>query len=326
MSRLGSQRGAEVACRLALGVDIGGTKILTALVDEQATVLASWRTPTPAAAGGAAVLKSVEDAIAGALAELAPEQRERLVGIGISAAGQVDADVGAIAYASPNIPGWTGTRVREALSPRFELPVIVDNDANAAAYGEWWAGGGKALDSMVMITVGTGIGGGIVLNGRVLRGGRWRGGEIGHMVIDADGVRCNCGQRGCLEMYASGTAIGRMAREARPGWTPSGPEVFAAAAAGDAVAQGVLERAASYLAAGIVSLSSVLDPDGFLLGGGVSEQPAFLPLVRAALARDEVSGARGFDGQCVQLATLGAEAGAVGAAGLVLAGSSEPRP
>jgi glucokinase len=163
-----------------------------------------------------------------------------------------------------------------------------------------------------MVTVGTGVGGGVVLGGQVLRGGRWRGGEIGHMVIDASGPRCNCGQPGCLEVFASGTAIARMAREARPGWQPTAPEVFAAAEHGDETAEAVLVSAARYLALGLVSLSSLLDADCYLLGGGVATQPSFLPRLRAALADPAVSGERGFDPSLVRLAALGEAAGAVG--------------
>jgi glucokinase len=304
---------------LALGIDIGGTKVLMALVDAQGQVRREWRRPTEASRGGEAVMADVLAGVESALASLAPEERAQVAGLGVSAAGQVDWKRGRIAYASPNIPGWTGTDVRTALHGRFSLPVTVDNDANAAAYGEWWAGAGKACGDMVMITVGTGVGGGVVLGGQVLRGGRWRGGEIGHMVIDASGPRCNCGQPGCLEVFASGTAIARMAAEARPGWQPTGPEVFAAAEGGDAVAEAVLTRAARYLALGLVSLSSLLDADCYLLGGGVATQPSFLPRLRAALADPAVSGERGFDASLVRLAGLGEAAGAVGAAGELLA-------
>lgn len=298
---------------LALGADIGGTKILTALVDDAGRMVRSWRTPTDAARGGEAVMATLETAIAQALAEVNAE----IVGIGVSAAGQVDHDRGRIAYASPNIPGWSGMPVGDRLESRFARPIVVDNDGNAAAFGEWWAGGERRPESLVMVTVGTGIGGGIVQQGRVLRGAHWRGGEIGHMILVADGVRCNCGQPGCLEVYASGTAIARLAHEARPGWAPDGPAVFDAAAQGDAVAEAVLEQAARYLALGLVSLSSVLDPEAFLIGGGVASQPSYLPRVRRALADTAVCGTRPFDLSRLRPASLGEAAGAIGAAGEV---------
>lgn len=306
--------------QLALGVDIGGTKILIALVDERGHVLHTWRSPTLAERGGPAVMRDVEASIASALDDLSAVERQAVAGIGVCAAGQVDFEQGRIAYASPNIPGWTGTPVREILEARFGLPVTVDNDANAAAFGEWWAGAGRGCVDMVMVTVGTGVGGGIVQAGKVLRGGRWRGGEIGHMIINADGLRCNCGQPGCLEMFASGTAIARMASEARPGWMPSAPEVFAAAESGDETAEAVLVKSARYLAIGLVSLSSLLDTDCFLLGGGVATQPSFLPRVHQALEDPAISGERGFDVALVKLAALKENAGAVGAAGELFQG------
>jgi glucokinase len=303
---------------LALGVDIGGTKVLIALVDAEGRVRREWRQPTEASRGGPAVMADVVEGIGAAIAGLGADERQALVGIGVSAAGQVDWAAGRIAYASPNIPGWTGTEIRRVLAERFGLPVTVDNDANAAAFGEWWVGAGRASADMVMVTIGTGVGGGVVQGGRVLRGGRWRGGELGHMIVEASGVRCNCGQPGCLEVYASGTAIGRMAREARAGWAPTGPEVFAAAAAGDEVAEAVLARAARYLAIGLVSLASLLDADAYLLGGGVATQPSYMTRVKRALADPTVSGERGFDTELVRLAALGEAAGAVGAAGELL--------
>ena len=141
------------------------------------------------------------------------------------------------------------------------------------------------------------------------------------MVVQAEGEPCNCGQRGCLEMYASGTAIARLAREARPGWEGGARAVFAAAGAGDAAAAAVLRRSTRFLAAGLVSLANVLDPDRFLLGGGVASQPRYLDLVAEALRDPALVGARGFDPAIVGHAALGEAAGAVGAAGLAIAGA-----
>lgn len=299
----------------ALGVDVGGTKIVIARVDAEGGIEARWRFPTDAARGGSAVMAAIEEALAAALAE---SGTGRVAGIGISAAGQVDWRTGRIAYASPNIPGWSGTPVKERLEARFGLDVTVDNDANAAAYGEAWAGAGRGIRDLAMVTIGTGLGGGLIAGGTLVRGGRFKGGEVGHMVIQADGVLCNCGQRGCWEAYASGTAIARLAREAGLAGAPAAPEVFARAEAGDAAARDVLSRAVRYLAQGLVSLSNVLDPDAFVLGGGVASQALLLPLLREALADPAVAGARGFDLTLVRLAALGNDAGAVGAAGQVL--------
>jgi glucokinase len=163
------------------------------------------------------------------------------------------------------------------------------------------------------------VGGGLVLDGKVWRGGRFRGGELGHIIVQAEGVACNCGQTGCLEAYASGTAIARLAREARPGWNADARMVFAAADAGDPAALKVLQHSARFLAAGVVSLTSLLDPDRFVIGGGVATQPRYLRLVREALADPQVAGQRPFDPERLQPAALGEAAGAVGAAGMFLA-------
>lgn len=304
--------------RFALGLDLGGTKILAALVDAEGHAVRTWRVATPAAAGGAAVLAALGAAAEAALESLEPAQRAGLQGVGVSAAGQIDPTTGTVLYASPNLPGWTGTAVAAALSARLGLPVRCDNDGNAAAFGEWWAGAGRGCRSLVAITLGTGVGGGLILDGQVWRGGRFRGGELGHMIVQAEGAPCNCGQAGCLEVYASGTAIARLAREARPGWEPDGRAVFAAADQGDEVALAVLRRSARFLAAGIVSLTSLLDPDRFVLGGGVAGQPRYLALVREALADPALAGQRPFDQARLDLAWLGEAAGAVGAAGLFL--------
>lgn len=299
----------------ALGIDVGGTKILTALVDETGRVLREWRTPTPAARGGPAVLAALGDALEAALAEVG---REQVVGVGVSAAGQIDVATGVVTYASPNLPGWTGTPVGRTLRDRLGLPVTVENDGNAAAYGEWWAGAGRGAGSLVVLTVGTGVGGGVLLDGRLRHGGRWRAGELGHLIVQAEGVRCNCGQTGCLEVYASGTAIARLAREARPGWDADAPAVFAAAEAGDALALAVLRRSTRFLAAGLVSIANLFDPERILIGGGVATQPRYLGLVLDALADPLVVGTRGFDTGGLALASLREAAGAVGAAGLAL--------
>lgn len=303
---------------LAVGLDVGGTKILATLLDEARQVHGEWRLPTPARAGAAQVVDALVLAGEQVLGSLPPEARSRVVGVGVSAAGQIDTSTGTVAYASPNIAGWTGTPVGPLLGERLGLPVIVENDANAAAYGEFRLGAGQGCASLAAVTVGTGVGGGLVLDGCIWRGGRWRGGELGHMVIQAEGVRCNCGQTGCLEAYASGTAIARLAAQAVPGFDGTAREVFAAAAGGDPAMAAVLARSARFLAQGLVSLASLVDPDLFVLGGGVATQPSYLGLVLAALADPAVSGERPVEAERVRLAVLGERAGAVGAACLAL--------
>lgn len=294
----------------ALALDLGGTKILAAWVDPAGRLLAQWRRPTPAVAGGEAVMQALVETTRDALAELSEAERATVVGVGVSAAGQIDPGAGRVTYASPNLPGWTGMPVAERLRAACGLPVAVENDANAAALGEAWVGAGRGWGSLVMVTVGTGVGGGVVLGGGLWRGSRHRGGEIGHSVVEASGLLCNCGQRGCLEVYASGTAI------AREAGTADGHAAFAAAEAGDARARAAIAGAARKLATGLVSLSSVLDPEGFVLGGGVMNQPRFEAALREALSDPTVVGARGFELAWLRKAALGDAAGAVGAARL----------
>jgi glucokinase len=310
---------------LALGLDVGGTKILALLSDECGRVQGRYRLDTPARAGALAVVEALAEAAHHVLEGLPVAQRSALVGVGVSAAGQIDVTRGVVAYASPNIAGWTGAAVGPELSRLLDLPVCVENDANAAAYGEWVCGAGRGARSLVMLTLGTGVGGGVVLDGALLHGRNWRGAEVGHMVLFGDGVRCNCGQTGCLEAYASGSAIARLAREARAGFQGDSRAVFAAAAAGDEVMQGVVAHSARCLAQGLVSLSSLIDAERYLIGGGVASQPGYLEMVRRALQDPLVSGQRGFSPDDLQLAGLGEDAGAVGAALLALHSFSPSR-
>ncbi|MEB3221603.1 MAG: ROK family protein [Candidatus Sericytochromatia bacterium] len=303
---------------LALGLDVGGTKILASLLDGAGVSRGEWRLSTPASAGADAVLEALAAAALGALSELTQEERRRVVGVGVSAAGQIDVEAGVVAYASPNIAGWTGSPVGPWLADRLALPVVVENDANAAAYGEHRLGVGQGCRSLVAVTVGTGVGGGLVLDGRLWRGGRWRGGEVGHIVVQAEGVRCNCGQTGCLEVYASGTAIARLAAEAVPGFGGTAHDVFAAAGAGDPTMRAVLARSARFMAQGLVSIASLVDPDMFVLGGGVVSQPSYLGWLGDALRDPAVAGERGLSPDALRLAALGERAGALGAACLAL--------
>ncbi|MEB3284945.1 MAG: ROK family protein [Candidatus Sericytochromatia bacterium] len=303
---------------LALGLDVGGTKILACVSDAEGRVVARCRLDTPARAGAGAVLDALVAGAREAMGGLSVEDHRALVAVGVSAAGQIDVDNGVVAYASPNISGWTGTPVGPHLQAALGVPVFVENDANAAAFGEWACGAGRGAPSIVAITVGTGVGGGLILNHSIWRGRHWRGAEIGHMVLFGDGVRCNCGQTGCLEAYVSGTAIARLARETRPGFSGDARAVFAAAERGDVAMQEVLAFSARCLAQGLVSLSSLVDVDLYLLGGGVATRPGYLDLVRRALKDPQVSGERGFAPELLQEAALGEEAGVIGAAQIAL--------
>lgn len=308
--------------RLALGLDLGGTKVLAGLVDERGAVIRTWRFPTPAQAGGAAIMEALEAAAQQAIASLEPHDREAVLGIGVSSAGHIDHLTGEVAYCTPNLPGWSGMPIAANLRAAFaaELPdlvVVADNDGNAATFGEAWCGGGRGVSDLVMMTIGTGLGGGIMLDGRLVHGSRAGGAEIGHTILVPGGLPCNCGQNGCLESYVSGTALGRAA--ARAGhWEPAPNSVrlFQMAREGDALALGLIREMAEHLGTAIVTIINFLDPERILLGGGVGEQgDLFLPMVRDAVQARY--GERGWDPGRVRMAELGEKAGMIGAAGLV---------
>lgn len=260
-----------------IGIDVGGTKVLGGVVNSSGEILVDARRDTPREGG---------QALTHAIAEVARELMGKYsVGsVGISAAGFVSSDRKTI-LATPNIAGWNGVDLDAQLTELIGVPVVIENDANAAAWGEAIFGAGRGHDNLLIVTVGTGIGGGIVLNGNLHRGGFGIAAEIGHMRVVPEGHLCGCGVRGCLEQYASGSALMRHAREAISA-TPelarnllslgngtvdglTGKHITEAAQAGDAVALAAFNTTAHYLGAGIASLSVILDPTRIVIGGGV---------------------------------------------------------
>ena len=307
---------------LTIGVDVGGTKCLGVVLTADGEVTAEHRVPTPREP------HEVIDAIAGVARELqagAPAATR----VGVGAPGLIDR-TGVLRFA-PNLGPAAEVPVRAGLLERLPgSTIVVENDANCAAWGEWVAGAARGVDDVLMITLGTGIGGGIILGGALFRGANGFAGEIGHVVVDPHGPHCPCGQRGCWERYASGSGLGWLAREAAvagqatrvvelAGGDPEsvrGEHVTRAAAEGDAQAQAVMERFAWWVALGLANLANVFDPSRFVLGGGLIEAGAlliepvsrqFLELVEAAAHRPPIE---------IVPATLGERAGAIGAADL----------
>ncbi len=311
----------------AVGVDVGGTKILTALVSGRGQVVQRHRVRTPQS-GPEAVVGAIVDSARAVLAGSGVSSSQ-VQGVGIGAPGPLDPTRG-IVFDPPNLPGWSEVPLAEMLSRQLRTRIQVENDANAAAVGEWWVGAGVGIRDLIYITVGTGIGGGIILGGSLIRGVSGTAGEIGHMTIDLDGPACLCGSRGCLEVLASGPAIARMAQEAiHAGRTtmiselavrsPDGVTaeiVTTAARAGDGLAQELLARAGSYLGVGVANLLNVLNPAMVVLGGGVSKagELLFEPLRRTAQQR---AFKRPAGAAAIAPAALGADAGVVGAAAVV---------
>ncbi len=324
---------------VTVGIDVGGTKILGLAVDGTGAVLAEAKAPTPrllppgssGGPGGDAVIETValvaERLIDALDAEAVPGATSAAVSaVGVGVPGMVD-DAGILRFA-PNLPGGEGLDVRGRLSKRLgNLSVVVDNDATCAVMGEWVYGAAAGATDAVVVTLGTGIGGGLVVNGRVARGALGFAGEIGHMVVDRSGPACPCGKRGCWERFASGSGLGRLAREAahagrlddvlrRAGGDPESvraEDVTTAAGAGDPAAQAVLEELGWWLALGLANLANILDPSVFVLGGGlVDALDLVIEPVRTAFD-DLVEGRRGRPEVMIRLAALGERAGAVGA-------------
>jgi glucokinase len=300
-----------------VGVDVGGTKCL-AVALEEGRIIDERRVPTPV--GEPAVL----DAVAGVVAEVAGATELRGVGIGMP--GFVDRS-GVLRFA-PNLPGVVDSPIRAELEARLGTPVRADNDATCAAWGERQLGAAQGYNDVILVTLGTGIGGGIVAGGALLRGANGFGGEIGHMVINTDGPPCPCGQRGCWERYASGSGLATIAQRAaaegraprvlaRAGGEPQmvrGEHVTVAAAEGDAGAQAILAELGWWVAQGLANLANVFDPEAFVLGGGLVEAgDLLLDPVRAAFA-ELLTGAAYRPGVAILPATLGEHAGAIGAA------------
>ena len=307
---------------LTVGVDVGGTKIAGGVVDEQGRVLEQLRVESPAQDP-----EAIEEAIAGLVARLSA--RHQVIAVGVGAAGYIDSARSKVLFA-PNI-AWRDLDLRGELEERIDLPVVVENDANSAAWGEFRFGAGADVDDQVMVTVGTGVGGGLVLDGRLFRGAFGVAGELGHLRIEPGGRLCGCGNRGCWEQYASGTAMVRAARAeaaegsmlARPlieraGSVEAidGPLITAAAQEGDPFAIEQLATLGRWLGEGIASLTAVLDPAAVVLGGGVAAAGDLLLLPTRAAFERELTGRGHRPVLEIRKASLGNTAGLIGAADL----------
>jgi glucokinase len=307
-----------------IGIDVGGTKVLGGVVDEGGQVLKAARRDTPRE-GGQALTQSIADVAKELMAEFTIDS------VGVSAAGFVSSDRKTM-LATPNIAGWNGVDLDSQLTQLIGLPVVIENDANAAAWGEAKFGAGRGKEHMLMLTVGTGIGGGIVVNGKLSRGAFGIAAEIGHIRVVPDGHLCGCGARGCFEQYASGNALLRHAREAisaspdiarnllsRGDGTIdglTGKAITEAAREGDSVALAAFNTTGQWLGAGIASLSVVLDPQCVVIGGGVIDAGDIL----LTPTRDALNRNMPFAGKHpypeIIAAELGNEAGLVGVADL----------
>ncbi|MFT4307142.1 MAG: ROK family glucokinase [Microbacterium sp.] len=306
----------------AVGIDIGGTKIAGAVVDADGVIVRRVRVATPGAVSG------IQHVVADMIAELA--DGEPAVA-GVAAAGFIDRDRSTV-YFAPNIP-WRDEPLRDHLQALTGIPVVVENDANAAGWAEYRFGAGEALGDVVMLTLGTGVGGAIVIDGRLLRGGHGIAAELGHLRLVPEGRSCGCGQRGCLEVYGSGRALQHeaeeIARDAPLGMGAAlravqqrndgavpGQEISRLVTAGDAGALEALRRVAAAVGTACGSIAAVLDPERFVIGGGVSQLGEVLlaPMREAFAAAMPAHGSRPVADFAV--ARLTNDAGVIGAADL----------
>ncbi len=284
---------------LYIGIDLGGTKISTALMDAQGTILARAGCETGVAEGQASVIERMVQTARQVAHEAGQADMRGIAAIGVGAPGPLDTKRG-ILTAPPNLPGWRNVPLAEIIEGQLGVPAYLENDANAAALAEFHYGAGVGCSNLIYVTVSTGIGGGLIMNGQLYGGTDGAAGEVGHVIILPDGPLCGCGNRGHLEALASGTAIARDARELMAKGVPTliselaggDPQavtaltVEIAAKQGDLEAQRIIDRAMEYLGMGMANLANILNPDMIVLGGGVTKmgEMLFAP-VRRAVAR-----------------------------------------
>lgn len=305
------------------GVDIGGTTVKLGLFDNLGNVLDKWEIPTRTENGGVNILPDIAESVRDKMAEKAIH-RDDVAGVGVGAPGPVDGD--GIIHKAVNL-GWGEMNLKKELSALLDgMRVEGGNDANVAALGEMWKGGGQGYRNLVAVTLGTGVGGGIIINGRIMTGATGSGGEIGHIhVEDHESEACGCGNYGCLEEYASATGITRLANRKlqasdkdsvlRQGEV-SAKTVFDAVKAGDALAVEIAEQFGEYLGKGLAVIAGVVNPEIFVIGGGVSKAGEVLfEYIRPAFDKTVFHGCKDTK---FALATLGNDAGIYGAAKMVL--------
>jgi glucokinase len=311
---------------LAIGVDIGGTKIAAGVVDEFGAVLDLELRPTPGTD-----VRATEDTISEVVATLMG--RHEIVAVGIGAAGWIGVDRATVLF-SPHL-AWRDEPLRAALAHRIPVPVVVENDANAAAWAEHRFGAGQGASVLICVTLGTGIGGGLVIGDQVYRGAYGVAAEYGHMTLVPDGRRCACGNRGCWEMYASGRALARDGRELADvsamaaarmielaDGVPTGitgPMVTQAAREGDEAALELFETMGRWLGRGLASLAAALDPEVIVIGGGLSDAGELLLRPAREAFRSSLTGRGHRPVARIEVASLGPQAGLVGAADLARA-------
>lgn len=304
------------------GVDIGGTTVKLGLFDTEGNLLDKWEIPTRTEESGSYILPDIAKDIQRKIEEK-QISKEMVVGVGVGAPGPIDNQ--GVVHRAVNL-GWGVFSIKDTLEEILKVPVMAGNDANVAALGEMWKGGGQGSSDLIVVTLGTGVGGGIIVDGKILTGATGAGGEIGHIhVEDNESETCGCGNVGCLEQYASATGVTRLANRkleesekesALRGGEISAKTVFDAVKAGDALAIEIAEEFGKYLGNCLAAIAGVVNPEAIVLGGGVSKAGEILiNYIKPYYEKNVFHGSRNVK---FSLATLGNDAGIYGAAKLVL--------
>ena len=310
-----------------IGIDLGGTNIVAGVVNEKYEIVAKAKTPTNRPRSAKEICLDMANMALEAVKKAGLKISD-IESVGVGAPGSVNSDTGVISFS--NNLDFHDAPIADYIREVIDLPVYVENDANAAAYGEFVAGSAKGTKDAVCITLGTGVGGGIIIGGKIYSGFNYAGAEIGHTVVEVDGPQCSCGRKGCFEVYSSATGLIRMTKEAldanpdskmhemMDGDHVSGRLAFNAMRAGDEAAKGVVDKYIKYLAAGIANTINIFQPEVLCIGGGVCNEGDALLIPLKALISKEIYTRNSDENTKIVIASLGNDAGIIGAAFLGL--------
>ena len=315
--------------KYSIGVDLGGTNIVSVILNYQGKIVSRLKVPTLADRGKEATIKRIIETIQENIVQSSVAPGD-IIGIGIGAPGPLDVKKGIINFA-PNLPGWRDVPLRKILEDEFNMKVVLENDANAAAWGERCFGASQGVNNLVCFTLGTGIGGGIIINGKIYHGNNYGAAELGHMTVNKDGPRCNCGNYGCLEAYSSATGIkNRIKNRIKEGMKSKFLDfdedklfeslrlksIFEAARKGDRLTKDIVEEAISYLGIAIANIINILNPEMVVLVGGITNEgnKLLIPLREEVKKRALYSNYKSLK---IVIGKLAGNAGVLGAAALL---------
>ncbi len=299
----------------AIGIDIGGTNIPASIIDENGTVIHTIDKKTMAEGGPDAVINRIVESITDLLKYFDGNIKDaKIIGVGLGAPGALDHQKGLV-IASPNLPKWKNVPLVEKIKQQVKMPIFIDNDANCAAIGEHWIGAASGTRNSILITLGTGVGGGIIINNKIYRGSHGTAGELGHITIIANGNKCACGNFGCLEAYASASATALRGKELLKRSDLTAYDIYKQAEQGDALSRDILIESGTYLGIGIATFANIFDPDMIIIGGGFAGAEKYLipAAIKEAYKRSFKSI---MDNVKITTAKLGNHAGIIGAAKL----------